>query len=63
MCVTSLLCGPRADLWPFLCKLFSLYMFYILNDLFSRRIFFFSCVVQELSHILNLGPVFPVFPF
>ena len=29
MCVTSLLCGPRADLWPFygfLCKRFSLYM-------------------------------------
>ena len=28
MCVTSLLCGPRADLWPFygfLCKRFSLY--------------------------------------
>ena len=27
MCVTSLLCGPRADLWPFygfLCKRFSL---------------------------------------
>ena len=29
MCVTSLLCGPRADLWPFygfLCKRFSLYI-------------------------------------
>ena len=29
MCVTSLLCGPRADLWPFyefLCKQFSLYL-------------------------------------
>ena len=29
MCVTSLLCGPRADLWPFygfLCKWFSLYI-------------------------------------
>ena len=29
MCVTSLLCGPRVDLWPFygfLCKLFSLYI-------------------------------------
>ena len=28
MCLTSLLCGPRADLWPFygiLCKPFSLY--------------------------------------
>ena len=28
-CVTSLLCGPRADLWPFygfLCKRFSLYI-------------------------------------
>ena len=28
MCVTSLLCGPGADLWPFygfLCKRFSLY--------------------------------------
>ena len=28
MCVASLLCGPRADLWPFygfLCKRFSLY--------------------------------------
>ena len=28
-CVTSLLCGPRADLWPsygFLCKPFSLYI-------------------------------------
>ena len=27
MCVTSLLCGPRAELWPFygfLCKRFSL---------------------------------------
>ena len=35
MCVTSLLCGPRADLWPFygfLCKLFSLYLkVYIYN--------------------------------
>ena len=29
MCVASLLCGPRADLWPFygfLCKRFSLYI-------------------------------------
>ena len=29
MCVTSFLCGPRADLWPFygfLCKRFSLYV-------------------------------------
>ena len=29
MCVTPLLCGPRADLWPFygfLCKRFSLYI-------------------------------------
>ena len=29
MCVTSLLCGPRADLWPFngfLCEQFSLYI-------------------------------------
>ena len=29
MCVTSLLCGPRADLWPFygfLCKRFSVYI-------------------------------------
>ena len=29
MCVTSLLCGPRADLWPiygFLCKRISLYI-------------------------------------
>ena len=29
MCVTSLLCDPRADLWPFygfLCKRFSLYI-------------------------------------
>ena len=29
MCVTSLLCGPRADVWPFygfLCKRFSLYI-------------------------------------
>ena len=29
MCVTSLLCGPRADLWPFygfLCERFSLYV-------------------------------------
>ena len=30
MCVTSLLCGPRADLWPFyefLCQRFSLYIY------------------------------------
>ena len=29
MCVASLLCGPRADLWPFygfLCKRFSLFI-------------------------------------
>ena len=29
MCVTSLLCGPRADLWPFygfICKRFSPYI-------------------------------------
>ena len=29
MCFTSLLCSPRADLWPFyglLCKRFSLYV-------------------------------------
>ena len=29
MCVASLLCGPRADLWPFygfLCERFSLYI-------------------------------------
>ena len=29
MCLTSLLCGPRAELWPFyglLCKRFSLYI-------------------------------------
>ena len=34
MCVTSLLCGPRADLWPFygfLCKRFSLYIKVYLN--------------------------------
>ena len=30
----------------------------LFSDLFSRRICL-SCVVQELSHILNLGPVFP----
>ena len=37
MCVTSLLCGPRADLWPFqgfLCKRFSLY---ILNEVYIRE--------------------------
>ena len=39
MCVTSLLCGPRADLWPFywfLCKRFSLYIktFIGFNDRF-----------------------------
>ena len=35
MCVTSLLCGPRADLWPFygfLCKRFSLYIKVYLNS-------------------------------
>ena len=29
-----------------------------LSNLFSRRICL-SCVVQELSHTLNLGPIFP----
>ena len=41
MCVTSLLCGPRADLWPFygfLCKLFSLYIeFYNFEFSFQPR--------------------------
>ena len=35
MCVTSLLCGPRADLWPFyglLCKRFSLSAEDIVDD-------------------------------
>ena len=36
-CVTSLLCGPRAELWPFyglLCKRFSLYIkVYIIRPL------------------------------
>ena len=40
MCVTSLLCGPRADLWPFhgfLCKRFSLYI----NLYIERQILIF----------------------
>ena len=35
MCVTTLLCGPRADLWPFyglLCKRFSLSAEDIVDD-------------------------------
>ena len=40
MCVTSLLCGPRADLWPFygfLCKRLSLYIHsFFIRILFSR---------------------------
>ena len=41
MCVTSLLCGPRADLWPFygfLCKRFSLYNLYIERKPFKTAI-------------------------
>ena len=42
MCVTSLLCGPRADLWPFygfLCKRLSLYIhsFFYKNIVFPDR--------------------------
>ena len=42
MCVTSLLCGPRADLWPFygfLCERFSLYIF------LSFPLLFFSLTI------------------
>ena len=50
MCVTSLLCGPRADLWPFygfLCKRFSLYI----------KVFFFPSVDQSsrFAGVPNLG--------
>ena len=41
MCVTSFLCGPRADLWPFygfLCKRFSLYIkVFLCTIAFFRR--------------------------
>ena len=42
MCVTSLLCGPRVDLWPFygfLCKRFSFYI-KVYQD--ARRCSFFE---------------------
>ena len=35
MCITSLLCGPRVDLWPFcgfLCKRFSFYVKFTKNE-------------------------------
>ena len=40
MCVTSVLCGRRADLWPFygfLCKRFSVYIKVYLNPLYRGK--------------------------
>ena len=40
MCVTSLLCGPWADLWPFnglYCKRFSVYIKVYLNLYIERN--------------------------
>ena len=58
MCVTSLLCGPRADLWPiygFLCKQFSLYtkvkpLYTLVTILFVEPCF---------SYVFNEWPPFP----
>ena len=52
MCVKSLLCGPRADLWPFygfLCKRFSLY---IKVNLFER---YATMPILANAHISSLG--------
>ena len=57
MCVTSLLCGPWADLWPFnglYCKRFSLYVkvpvFFGVNSWFSR---FFWLLLFDPCHSLH----------
>ena len=63
MCVTSLLCGPRADLWPFygfLCKRFSLYIkanLYIVHCkfIFSNYPFNFISPYHTESYLLRPG--------
>ena len=68
MCVTSLLCGPRADLWPFygfLCKRFSLYIkvYPLVNRFFSHTNPYILNVTQQCrcspmladAHISSLG--------
>ena len=56
MCVTSLLCGPRADLWPFygfLCKRFSpiqILIFWMLrNNADARRCSYFELGLPVVS--------------
>ena len=58
MCVTSLLCGPWADLWPFygfLCKRFSLYI----KVFFPYKSLYFECYATMPmladAHISSLG--------
>ena len=65
VCVTSLLCGPRADLWPFygfLCKRFSLFTKKTerKDRFFSpyKSIYFECCATMPIladAHILSLG--------
>ena len=65
MCVTSLLCGPRADLWPFygfLCKRFSLFTKKTerKDRFFSpyKSLYFECCATMPIladAHILSLG--------
>ena len=65
VCVTSLLCGPRADLWPFygfLCKRFSLFTKKTerKDRFFSpyKSLYFECCATMPIladAHILNLG--------
>ena len=63
MCVTSLLCGPRADLWPFhgfLCKRFSLYI----NLYIERQILIFGMLRNNAdAHISRLGYLWANKPF
>ena len=63
MCVTSLLCGPRADLWPFrgfLCKRFSLYI----NLYIERQILIFWMLRNNAdAHISRLGYLWANEPF
>ena len=63
MCVTSLLCGPRADLWPFhgfLCKRFSLYI----NLYIERQILILWILRNNAdAHISRLGYLWANKPF
>ena len=54
MCVKSLLCGPRADLWPFygfLCKRLSLYIKVNLSECYATMPMFADAHISSLGYL------------